>query len=487
MLSAQSNQGRILLVDHEDAFYRNISPLADSRGFRTTHVPRIQDAIAQLASAEFDLILLREHQPDGPATELINRLIAVPGTPAVIVVGSGHDPLAAEQLLKNGVLDYIVESESAATLLTTFKNILDYHGQARKQRQTRIVAARLFKHKGIIGNSQAIQRCLDLVVKAGPSDANILIEGESGTGKELFAQAIHAISPRADRELVVVDCASLPENLVESILFGHVRGAFTGADRASDGLIRQANGSTLFLDEIGELPLEVQKKFLRVLQERQVRPLGGNKTIPVDFRLIAATNKDLQQMVGQRSFREDLLFRLKTFQLELPTLRSRPDDLAELAYFFMNDYCTSRRLKTRRFSPEYLLVLRRHRWPGNVRELFNIIEHSIAAAADSEILLPFHLPISIRVQAIDNLKKAQDHPEDIIDTVRDGAPDEFPTLQEIRDVTLARLEKKYLRDLLDACNGDLAKAGTIAAVSRSRLYALLKKYRLTPATSSSQE
>jgi two-component system NtrC family response regulator len=476
-----SEQGNILVVDHERGFFENILSATVAGVFRTTHVTGIKDGFNKLSTDKFDIVLLREHLPDGHAMELLDLLTAAPGRPAVVVFGPGHDARSAEQLLKNGALDYILESASATTLLATCKNILDYHRQSGEHRQTRIAANDTFKHNGIVGSSPAIQRCLDLIVKAGPADANLLIVGESGTGKELFAQAAHALSPRADKEMIVVDCASLPENLTESILFGHVRGAFTGADRASDGLIRQANGSTLFLDEIGELPLELQKKFLRVLQERRLRSVGGNKTIPVDFRLIAATNRDLKQMTEQGLFRKDLLFRLITFQLELPTLRCRPDDLVELAYFFMNNYCSARQLPSKRFSPEYLLILRRYQWPGNVRELFNVIERSIAAAADSEILLPFHLPINIRVQAIDSLDRAQDNPADIFTTARGGEPKSFPTLQAMRDNALARLENKYLREVLQACAGDITKACEITAISRSRLYALLKDYRLSPA------
>jgi len=313
----------------------------------------------------------------------------------------------------------------------------------------------------------------------GPSEANLLITGASGTGKELFAQATHAISPHADRDMIVVDCASLPDNLSESILFGHIRGAFTGADRASDGLIRQAHGSTLFLDEAGELPPNIQKKMLRALQERKVRPVGSSAVFAVDFRLIAATNKDLQQLVTQGLFREDLFFRLKTIQLDLPPLRDRRSDIPELAYSFMDNYCKACQLKTKRYSHEFLFILRCYHWPGNVRELFNVIESSIALARESNTLLPIHLPISIRVQAIESLRKKQDDSDEIINTADDDNPEQFPSLHEIRDVAMKRVESKYLHNLLQHSRGDIKKACKTAAISRSRLYALLKKYHIS--------
>jgi two-component system NtrC family response regulator len=212
-----------------------------------------------------------------------------------------------------------------------------------------------------------------------------------------------------------------------------------------------------------------------------LRPIGGSKMIKVDFRLIAATNKDLRKLVDEGRFREDLYFRLKTFQIDLPPLRSRKEDIPELAYFFIDRYCSERRLKNKRISTEYLVILRRYGWPGNVRELFNVIERSIAAASDSDMLLPIHMPINIRVQAIDNLNKVERPAEE---WRSEGGKDrgDLPTLQKAREITLNGLERKYLHDLLNSCSGNVGRACEIADVSRSRLYALLKKYNLSPSS-----
>ncbi len=470
----------ILVVDNEDDLSRTIASSPESAYYQIVRAGQQQNALQRLASEKFDIVLIRERLPDGDIQDLINQILSAPVPPAVIVVGTGKDLGLVKKLLQNGVFEYFVEDLPPAALYSLFKNILSYEEQTRQIKTIQSSASRQLKDKGIIGSSQALHKCLDLVAKAGPSEANVLITGESGTGKELFAQAIHTISPHADKDIVVVDCASLPDNLSESILFGHVRGAFTGADRISNGLIRQSHGSTLFLDEIGELPPDHQKKFLRILQERKVRPVGSSRTFNVDFRLITATNKDLQQLVIQGLFREDLFFRLKTMHLDLPPLRDRLSDLTELAYFFMDNYCKTAHLKPKRFSSEFLVVLRRYHWPGNVREMFNVLESAIILAMESDILLPIHLPISIRVQAIENLRKNQADPDEIINAVDNTDPEQFPSLLEVRDIAVKRVESKYFRELLHHSRGDIKKACKTAAISRSRFYTLLKKYNISP-------
>lgn len=475
-----SEKGQVLIVDHKPDLYLSITELAKDTNYEIEYADRLQGVFQRISSQKFDIVLLREHLPDGDVCEAVEKIKKGPEAPAIIVVGSAQHVDSIKNLFDNGVWDYVPEFESPSTFFSSFKKIIDYLKKSREHNKHLKKVSLQLKNKGIIGNSQVLQNCLDSVVKVGPLDVNVLISGESGTGKELFAQALHAISPRSAREMVVVDCASLPDNLVESILFGHVKGAFTSADRSSEGLFGKSHGSTLFLDEIGELPLEMQKKFLRVLQERCFRPVGSNKTVPVDFRLIAASNKNLQELNDNGLFREDLFFRLKTFEVHLPPLRDRKSDIPELAYFFLDNYCREKRLERKKFSPEYLVVLCRYQWPGNVRELFNVIERSIAAAMDTETLLPIHLPINVRVQAIDNFRNDQkDFDTTINSTILQGPSQQIPTLQETRNDAIKKIEKRYLNQLLDSCGGDKEKACEISGLSRSRLYALLKKYSIT--------
>jgi two-component system NtrC family response regulator len=277
-----------------------------------------------------------------------------------------------------------------------------------------------------------------------------------------------------------VDCAALPENLVESILFGHEKGAFTGADRAREGLIKHADGGTLFLDEVGELPLTVQKSFLRVLQERRFRHLGGKAELESNFRIIAATNQDLDAMVEDGRFRQDLLFRLRAFHIELPSLRERPEDLRELAHSYLEKLCREYRLPLKDFSPEFLDILSRYHWPGNVRELFNALERALVAGRQEAVIFPKHLPTGIRVQitkaAFDNTPFSGGGSK-----VRAGSASAFPKLRDRREEAIREVEEQYVQDLTALIGGDIQKGCQLSGLSRSRLYYLMKKYQKSPA------
>ncbi|MCW4030833.1 MAG: sigma 54-interacting transcriptional regulator, partial [Candidatus Bathyarchaeota archaeon] len=280
---------------------------------------------------------------------------------------------------------------------------------------------------------------------------------------------------RSKKNFVVVDCAALPETLVESVLFGYAKGAFTGADRTQDGLIKQANGGTLFLDEIGELPLSIQKNFLRVLQEHHFRPVGGNREVKSDFRLVAATNRDIDDMVKCREFRDDLLFRLRSLLIELPPLREICEDIKELAMHYLAKLSERHRTGTKGISPEIWDVFANYHWPGNVRELIQALERAIVAAQHEPVLFPKHLPSHIRIQvARASVYKAHEAKE------RKGEPatsrEEFPKLQDLRESAIVEAEQQYLKDLMSITDGNIKRACGMSGISRSRLYALLKKY-----------
>ena len=334
------------------------------------------------------------------------------------------------------------------------------------------------KRQGIVGNSPSIMACLERVAHAAGYDASVLITGETGTGKEGFAWAIHENSRRADKNFVVVDCATLSDTLVESVLFGYQKGAFTGADRSREGLIKQADGGTLFLDEIGELPLAVQKAFLRVLQERRFRPLGGKEELRSDFRLVAATNRDLDTMVRDGQFRSDLLYRIRSFTIELPPLREHPEDIQALVTYHASRLAERHGDKVLNFSPEFLDALKAYKWPGNVRELVNALERIMAEAGEDTTVFPKDLPSHIRVQMARSAvggkataSKAVPLPEDT---------GHLPKLQDLRDDAIARVEKQYLRDLMAVAGDNIKQACAISGLSRSRLYELIKKYQTPP-------
>jgi two-component system NtrC family response regulator len=320
------------------------------------------------------------------------------------------------------------------------------------------------------------------VAQAAESDANVFITGETGTGKELFARAVYDNSLRSKENFVVVDCTSLPETLVESLLFGHERGSFTGADRSQNGLVRQAHKGTLFLDEVGELPMSLQKSFLRVLQEHRFRPVGSSKEVESEFRLIAATNRDLDAMVESGEFRSDLLFRLRTFIIELPPLRERREDIRELARYHIDKFCTQYSLDSKGFSPEFLQTLMSYPWPGNVREFVNMLERSLTTARFDQTLYPKHLPSHIRVQ----VRRAEMEASSSASTEENQSDSnkivgDLPKLQEFRDKIYAQAEKEYLLELMDLTGKNISEACRISGLSQSRLYALLKKNAISRA------
>jgi two-component system, NtrC family, response regulator len=468
----------ILVVDHDPKTYKILQAAETEDYIITSYAGTLQKALKNNKNGSFDIILLKNRLPDGTACDIISTLLKSPRHPELVVYTQQGDHQEAELILNSGCWDYIVDPALPGTIVDHLKKIIQYRRNKSEEVQDKQdFLHRELRSEGIVGSSPALQHCLNLMVKAAQSDANVLITGESGTGKELFAASIHSVSPRADREFVVVDCAALAPTLVEAILFGHVKGAFTGADRNKIGLIKKADGGTLFLDEIGELPLEIQKKFLRVLQEKSFRPVGSNIEIKSDFRLIAASNKNLHELCQKHEFREDLLFRVRTFHLELPPLRSRQEDITELAYFYRDQYCRRNKVD-KKFSTAFLMVLKQYDWPGNVRELFHALERSFASAVDTDILYPLHLPPEIRIKVTQDALRASreksvempDHTEPI---------DLSQDLQNYRDRIVEKAEEKYLAELLALTNGDLRRCLKISGLSRSRFYALLKKYNMS--------
>ncbi len=472
----------VLIVDND----RNIFDILDKRtselGIRTILATTLKDGLQKNRSDCCDVILMRDKLPDGAACYHIKEFQVEHHAPEIIVYSSLGDPEQAELAFQCGVWDYLIDPSPESSLPDLLIRALRYRQNKSDEAdsQHKEIRSQLLHH-GIIGSSKELQNCIDLTVQIAQSDANVLIYGESGTGKELFASAIHHISPRSAGKLTIVDCAALPPTLVESILFGHVKGSFTGADKAQPGLIKQSDGGTLFLDEISEMPLEIQKKFLRVIQERTFLPVGGSAETRSDFRLIAATNKDLQAMCEEGTFREDLLFRLKTFQLDLPPLRTRRRDITELAYYFRDTFCKKNKIKRKMFSPDYLMTLNQYDWPGNVRELFQAVERSITIAHDSAILYPKHLSTGIRITVT---RKKLQHRQQGDEPLEASNPfmidlDDMPALKEARYRAIEAQEIRYLETLLTATDGNIKKCCEVSGLSRSRLYDLLKKYRLS--------
>ena len=346
-------------------------------------------------------------------------------------------------------------------------------GQRRDGRQKFI----LKKHE-IIGDSPEIAACLDLAARGAASNVSVLITGQTGTGKELFARAIHANSPRAENNFVIVDCGALPESLIESLLFGHAKGAFTGAYREEQGFIKHADGGTLFLDEVGELTLPMQKTFLRVLQERRFHPIGQSHEIESDFRLVAASNRNLDEMANSGEFRKDLLYRLKSITIHLPPLHERTRDIKELTNHYVRRLCKSHDVGAKQISPDFFDVLMTYDWPGNVRELYSALEWAFTQALYEETLFPKHLPTHMRIQAarcqLNDTDRTNRNPTDLLRTTSS-----IPKWQEFRKKHLARGEMQYLRELVGLAGGNIARAAELSGISRPHLYGLMRKHNLS--------
>ena len=461
----------VLIIDDDKLICDWIAKVVTRLGHHPVSTHLLREGLRKVQSEPFDIVFMDIQMPDGSGLEIMPEIKASRFSPEIIVITGLGDPDEAELAIKTGAWDYIEKPASFDTLKLPITRALEYRAERKPEKQPLVL-----KRKDIIGDSPKIASCLELLAQAAGSNVNVLITGETGTGKELFAKAIHYNSSRAKRNFVVVDCTALPETLVESVLFGHARGAFTGADRSEEGLIKQADGGTLLLDEIGELPFLIQKRFLRVIQEHRFRPVGGRQEIESDFRLVAATNRNLDSMVREGRFREDLLFRLRTFAIESPPLREIPEDIKKLTVYYMDDLCERFGITAKRASPEFWEIVAEYKWPGNVRELIQALEKALLSAKDEPMLFPKHLPTYIRIQAArDSFPQkpaSQGKPE-----IRSSVPQVRPKLKEIRKAAVSEAEQKYLKDLISFAGGDNNKACRISGLSRSRFYTLLKKYR----------
>jgi two-component system, NtrC family, response regulator len=464
---------RILIIDDEETMCQSLSLVAKRSGHEAACAKTIAAGLDKATAETFDVIFLDVRMPDGNGLDLLPRLAQAPSRPEIIIMTGFGDARGAELAINSGAWDYIEKGSSVKDITLSLARALEYRKQKTAMGSKSSVVA--LKRENIVGNSPKLNACLDLVASAAGSEASVLILGETGSGKELFARALHQNSKRADQPFVVADCASLPENLVESLLFGHEKGAFTGAERARDGLFSEANRGTLFLDEVGELPLATQKAFLRVLQEHRFRPVGSNREIESDFRLVAATNRNLEQMVQSGQFRSDLLFRISSFVIELPPLRERKEDIKELARYYMDRFCERYGLSPKGSCPDFMETLLAYTWPGNIREFINTIERTVVAAREAPVLFAQHLPTPIRIQVAQS-GVSQHKPEQVQRVLL--SPGELPKLNEFRENVYTQAEKQYLTDLMTLANKDIPEACRLSGLSQSRLYALLKEHEL---------
>lgn len=461
----------ILIIDDDKTVNEVFVEIAEELSHKASSATTLKDGLDKAISGDFDLVVLDVRLPDGDGLKALPDIQNVDSMPEVIIITGYGDPDGAELAIKNGAWDYILKPSSMENITLTLTRALEYRSE-KTSKQFPVV----LKREGLIGNSAKMDFVLERVAQATGSKANVLITGETGTGKELLARAIHQNSSVADKRFVVVDCAVLPESLVESTLFGHEKGAFTGADRVHEGLIKQADGGTLFLDEVGELPLSSQKAFLRIIQEHKFRPVGGRRELEVEFRLVAATNRNLEEMAANGQFRNDLLYRLRSFTIESPPLRNRTEDIKDLAVYYSNRLCEAYETDTKGFSPEFMEALLLYEWPGNVRELINTIEETLTNAKEEPILYPYHLPINIRAKIKRDFINTSSNKKDGINPV-DPLEDSAEKIMKMKDFREV-MEDRYLKKLIAVTGGSKKEACRISGLSRTRLFELLKKYNI---------
>ncbi|KJS03148.1 MAG: Fis family transcriptional regulator [Desulfobulbaceae bacterium BRH_c16a] len=452
---------KILIIDDDRILVEMLAEQMTGNGHEAASACNLTGGLALLRQSPFDVVLLDVQLPDGNGLEYIPAIAASPANPEVIIITGQGEADGAEKAVVSGAWSYIEKPYIIRELSLQLTRVLQYRKEKLKVSTMPIA----LKRDKIIGNSPAIRKCLNQIARASASDVSVLVTGATGTGKELFARAIHENGSRAEKNFVVVDCAALPETLIESTLFGHVKGAFTNADASQDGLVKHAHLGTLFLDEVGELPLNIQKTFLRLLQEHEYRPVGSTKHLYSDFRVVAATNRNLQECVEKGTFREDLLFRLQAFVIDLPQLRLRKEDIRDLVLHFVAKLCQRYGMEIKGVAGDFIEALLAYEWPGNVRELFQTMEQVFTNPLLGPTCFAIHLPEKFRVQQARAGVKVKT-------AVLQDEPCSLPTWGAYK----SRYELEYLGKLKVAAGGNVTEAARLSGISRTRLYQLFVKY-----------
>jgi len=456
---------RILVVDDEEIVIRSCLRILGNRDYRLESAQDGMEALKKIDENDYDVVILDIMMPRIDGMEVLQRVKETHPDVDVIMV-TGHSQIeTAVRSMKLGAFDYLPKPFDPDELELVVERALERRRLLQENLDLKTEVSAKYRFENIIGSSPQMQNVFRLIAKCAPTNSTVLLEGESGTGKELIARAIHYNSLRKDKPFVPVDCNSLNESLLESEMFGHVKGAFTGAVSEKKGLFEIADNGTLFLDEIGNISLSTQAKLLRVIQEREFKAVGGTRTQAANFRLITATNKDLKAMVGDGSFREDLFYRINIFPIQVPPLRERRDDIPALAFHFLNVFAADLDKKMTEFSADAMNLLMNYDWPGNVRELENTIQRAVILATESTIRQA-HL-----VSSIDMLPRLD------VDVPRTG--DELKRVKKVaREKSVESIEKLFVIEALKRNAWNVTKSAEQTGMQRANFQALMKKYKI---------
>ncbi|MBK6532010.1 MAG: sigma-54-dependent Fis family transcriptional regulator [Deltaproteobacteria bacterium] len=456
MTGSPGASANILVVDDDPELGEMVATFARQLGHEATFTLQPGEALSILTTQPFDLVITDLGMAMMDGITLCARIAgAWPDVPVIVLTGHGSMETVVNAM-RAGAYDFLTKPVNTEVLAMSIDRALE-HGRLRREvTRLRDEVGRVKPSRALVGSSRAMRELHDLTCRVAATDATVLITGESGTGKELVARAIHAMSARSHGPFVAINCAAVPHHLLESELFGHVKGAFTDARSGRPGLFIEANGGTLLLDEIGEMPLEMQAKLLRALQERTVRPVGGDRELPFDARVIAATHQELDALVEAKTFREDLFYRIAVVIVPVPTLRERSDDVLVLAQHFLNRFVDRFGKRVVGFHPSAIARMAAYSWPGNVRELENCVERAVALTRGDTITVD-DLPDRIRTF----------QPERPL-----AAPEEATEM-----MTLSELEHRYLQRVLSLVGGNKSRAARVLGLDRRTLYRMLDRER----------
>ncbi|MBI3939703.1 MAG: sigma-54-dependent Fis family transcriptional regulator [Acidobacteria bacterium] len=454
--------GEILIVDDEEIMREVLTKLLQDEGYSCQAAATGEEGLEKLREGFFDLVLLDLLMPGMGGMKTLEEIHKIDSTLAVVILTAYASLETAVQATRAGAFDFLAKPFKNEELLVVVQNGLQRRALQLENQHLRRTLRERTAFGNLVGKSEEMQAVFDLIVQVAPRRSTILIQGESGTGKELVAKAIHNLSSRSDHPFIAVNSGNIPTDLLESELFGHVKGAFTGASNSKKGLFEVADGGTVFLDEVGTIPFETQTKLLRVIQEREFRRVGGIDNIKVDVRIIAATNIDLRRAVEERRFREDLYYRLNVITLLLPPLRERKGDIPLLAEFFITRYSRENSRDPCSLSAESLKVLMEHDWPGNVRELENAIERAVVLAA-SDTIKPDLFPREV----LESAGSIQDHW---------GLLEEGASLKDL----VAEFERKLIDSALEKTEGNQRRAAQLLRLKATTLNEKLKRLRIKP-------
>lgn len=455
---------KIVVLEDDLIVRKNLEHQLRQRRYDVASVSTIADAQDYLNRDNFDLVFLDVRLPDGDGTELLKAIQQRPQKPLVVMTTGFGSVESAVECMKNGAFDYLIKPFSAEQIEVVLKKAEEFTQLLRVNR----FLSQDSEDSGVelLGKSPAMENLRQLVRKVARTLATVLIQGESGTGKELVARALYRESTRANAPFIRVNCAAIPENLIESEFFGHEKGAFTGALNKREGRFELAHGGTILLDEVSEVSPSVQAKLLRVLQERELERVGGNRTIKVDVRVIATTNRHLEQSVQKKEFREDLYFRLNVVPIHVPPLRERKEDITFLAEEFMRRFSRKHGIRVNGFSDAALRVLNAHQWPGNVRELQNVIERAVILCGDGGLLEPENLGLTTAVPSADSSAGGK------------SATHENSAAPSGDFLEMAEMEKRHILQALERCNGNRTHAAKLLKISIRTLRNKIADYQV---------